>query len=134
MPDMRQMHPDLVGPSGLQPAGEKARHRLAMGPGETLQHLPMRYRLTPAWPHRPLVADMRVAIQRGINRAFRPVRRTPDESQIAAPQTAPSESGNRFCVRARFISFSERAFRAADRCPVSLKARVTVTAVVGELL
>ena len=33
MADMGQMHPDLVGAAGFQPAGEQARDRLAVGAG-----------------------------------------------------------------------------------------------------
>ena len=41
VPDMREMHADLVGAAGLQRARQQAGHRLAVGAGETLQHLPM---------------------------------------------------------------------------------------------
>ena len=45
MADMGQMHPDLVGAAGLQPAGEQARDRLSVGSGVGFQQLPVGDRL-----------------------------------------------------------------------------------------
>src|SRR5438132_862023 len=45
MTNMGQMHPDLMGPAGLEPAGEKAGDRLAVASGKRLLDLPMRDRL-----------------------------------------------------------------------------------------
>ena len=52
MADMGEMHPDLVGAAGLQPAGEQARDRLAVGSGVDFQPLPVgdRPRARPAAP------------------------------------------------------------------------------------
>ncbi len=89
MADMGQMDADLVGAAGFQPAGEQARHRLAVGAGIALQHLPM--------GDRPRGRPSRTAI---LSRAcgwrpsgastvpLRPVRHAPDEGEIAALQRA----------------------------------------------
>src|SRR5713226_4365342 len=114
---------DLMGAAGLQGAGEQAGDRLAVAAGKAFQQLPMGDRIAAAGAHGALVAGVRMAVERGVDATFRAVRRAPDEGEIASPQTASSKSGNRFCVRTRFVLNSERAFRAADRCPLSLKAR-----------
>ena len=88
MPDVRKMHADLVGAAGFQRAGEQARHRLAVGAGKTLQQLPMGDRVAPAFAHRALVARMRVAFERGVDDAARPVGHAPDEGKVAALQWA----------------------------------------------
>src|SRR5690349_7445294 len=67
--DMRQMHTDLVGPAGLETAGKEARDRLAVDAGVSLQRLPMGDRFPSAFPDGPLVARMRVAVDRGIDGA-----------------------------------------------------------------
>src|SRR5262249_55400043 len=41
MPDRRQVHPDLVGAPGLQPAFDEARHELAVDAPVALPYLPV---------------------------------------------------------------------------------------------
>ena len=88
MPNMGEMHPDLMGPAGLQSAGQEARDRLAVRAGVGFQPLPMGDGLASALAHRLLVARLGVAIDRRVDRAFRAVRRAPDESEVAAPHLA----------------------------------------------
>src|SRR5664280_481143 len=103
MPDMGEMHPDLVGAAGLQRAGQQAGDRLAVGPGIALQYLPMGHRFAAARAHGALVARLRMAVERSVDGAFRTVGRAPDQGEIAALKTASSKSGYRFCVRTPFI-------------------------------
>src|SRR6476620_8556321 len=89
MPQMRQMHADLVGAPGLQGAGEQAGARgLGAGRGETLKHLPMGDGRTPVAADRLFVTRLRVAAERSVNRAFRLSRCAPDDCEIAAPERA----------------------------------------------
>ncbi len=85
---MGKMHADLVRAAGFQRAGEQARHRLAVAAGEMLQHLPMRHRFASVLAHGALVARMRMAVERGVDNAFRLGRRAPDEGEIAARERA----------------------------------------------
>ena len=82
--DMGQMHPDLVGAAGFQGAGEQAGDRLAVAGRQSFQHLPMGDGRAAAFAHGALVAGMRMAVERGVDGAFRPVGRAPDEGEIAA--------------------------------------------------
>src|SRR5215472_8338668 len=102
MSDRAQMDPDLMGPAGFEPAGQEARHRIGpmflLGMGArrllgaiALQHLPECYGLAPALAHRHTVARPRIAVDRAIDPAVRPVGRAPSKSEIAAlerPATA----------------------------------------------
>src|SRR5688572_20443208 len=83
---MGQVDPDLVGAAGLQPAGQQARYRLAVGAYEALQHLPMGDSLPAALPDRHLVPGMGVAVDRLLDGAPGPVGRPPDEGEVAAFQ------------------------------------------------
>src|SRR5664279_1992040 len=88
MADMGQVDTDLVGAAGFQRAGQEARDRLAIAPVEGLQKLPMSDGLAAALAHRPLLAVMRIAVERGFDGALRPVGRAPDESKVAAAHRA----------------------------------------------
>ena len=86
MADGGEVHPDLVGAAGFEPAGEQAGDRRAVGAGIALEHLPMGDGFAAALAHRHLVAGARVAVDRLVDGAARPVGRAPDEGQIAAAQ------------------------------------------------
>src|SRR5262249_34198922 len=86
MPDRGEVDADLVGAPGLEPAGEKARHRRAIAAAVAFEHLPMGDRWAPACAHRHLVADAGMAADRLVDGAARPLRYAPDERQIAAAQ------------------------------------------------
>src|SRR3954471_23702121 len=59
VPDMGQMHPDLVGAAGFQLAGEQRGNRLAVPAIKRLRDLPMRHGLSAALAHRHLLPRMR---------------------------------------------------------------------------
>src|SRR4051794_13298699 len=107
MADMGHMHPDLMGPAGLQAAlqkacngltcnsfpcggvvsGDFATERLAANPFAALpaiafQHQPLRHRLTAPLAHRHLVARMGMAVDWPVDRAARLVGCAPDNGQI----------------------------------------------------
>src|SRR6187551_2100706 len=89
MPQMRQMHADLMGASGLQGAGEQAGDRgPGAGRGETFEHLPMGDGRTPVAADRLLVARLRVAAEWSVDGAFRLSGCAPDDCDIAAPERA----------------------------------------------
>jgi len=69
--EMRQMHPDLVGAAGLQPAFDQARRWLAVPALETLQHLPVGDRLAAIRPHRDAIAALRMAVERRVHALYR---------------------------------------------------------------
>ena len=100
MADRGEMDADLVGAAGLQPAGREARDRLAVGAEVAFEHLPMGDRLAAALAHRHLVARARVAVDRLVDGAARPVRHAPDEGQIAALAAARCGRGRRTGRRA----------------------------------
>ncbi len=81
---MGKMNANLVRPAGLQPAGEEARHRLAVGADVALDHLPVRHRFAAALADGALLARMRVAVEWGVDGAARTLGRTPDQRQIVA--------------------------------------------------
>src|SRR5215470_14980560 len=81
VPDMGQMHPDLVGSSSLQLTGVKARDRLPVGAMKTFQRLPVGDGRTPTLAYRLLFPDVGVAPDRGFDRALRAVRYPPDEGE-----------------------------------------------------
>jgi hypothetical protein len=97
MADRGQMHPNLVGAAGFQPAGQEARHRRfglfrVPGPADTpgpglariaLQHLPMGDGLAPALAHRHALAGLGVTVDRLVDGAVGAVGRPPDEGEIA---------------------------------------------------
>ena len=88
--DMGQMDADLVGAAGLQPACDQARDRLAVGcPGKRSSTCQWVMACAAAGAHRHLVAGVRMAAERRVDRAFRrgPARprRTPDSRARAAP-------------------------------------------------
>src|SRR5690349_12811973 len=72
MADMRQVHADLMGAAGLEAASKEAGNRFAVGAGVTLQYFPMRNRLPSTFANGPLVARMRMTVDRRIDGAFRP--------------------------------------------------------------
>src|SRR6188474_3265645 len=79
MAQMRQMHADLVGASGLQGAGEQAGDRgLRTGRGEAFEHLPMGDRRTPVAADCLPVARLRMTAERGVDCAFWLSGRAPD--------------------------------------------------------
>src|ERR1043166_6919811 len=80
--DMGQMHPDLVGPPGLEPAGEQRSHRLAVAAVEDLAHLPMGDRLAAALAHRHLLARKGMAVDRRVDGAALAVGYAPDKGEI----------------------------------------------------
>src|SRR5581483_5707294 len=88
VPDMGEVHPDLVRASGLQSAGKEARDSLAVGPGIALQHLPMGDGCAAALAHRAFFPRMRVPVERRVDRPARALRRVPDEGEVAALQHA----------------------------------------------
>ena len=81
---MGEMDPDLVSASCFQGAREEACHRLTVGPSKALQDLPMGDSWPAAPAHRLFVTGVGVAPKWGVDCALRTVRRTPDQSQIAA--------------------------------------------------
>src|SRR5512136_2485556 len=84
VPDMSQMHPDLVSTSRFQCAGQKARDRLAVGTRKTLKHVPISDGRPATIAHRLLVACMGVAAERRIDCALGAIRCAPDQSEVAA--------------------------------------------------
>src|SRR5437764_14339405 len=81
MANVSEMRPDLMGPAGFQPAGEKARDRLAVDTGVFLHDLPMGYGFAAALPDGLLVACLGMAVDRRIDRTFGATGNTPDERQ-----------------------------------------------------
>src|SRR3954468_6936635 len=90
MPDMGQMHPDLMRPPGLQPAGGQGGDRFAVVSVVFLKQFPVCNGLTPILPDSLLVACVGVAAERRLDGPLRPVRRAPDESQVLAFEVAGS--------------------------------------------
>src|SRR5262245_47002270 len=86
MADRGKVDPDLVGAAGLEPAGEQARYRCAVRAGVAFEHLPMGERRAAVRPYRHFVAGVRVTADRPVDRAPRPLRRPPDEGEVAATQ------------------------------------------------
>src|SRR4029077_6952150 len=84
VPDMGEMHPDLVGATRFQGTRDQARDRLSVSPEKTLQHLPVSDGRAPGLAHRLLVACVGMAADGCINGALRAIRCTPDQSEIAA--------------------------------------------------
>src|SRR5882672_8649666 len=84
--DRGEVNTDLMGAPGLEPAGQQAGHRRAVGSLISLDELPMRYRLAAAFTHRHLVAGTGAAVDRLVDGAARPVGRTPDECHIGPSQ------------------------------------------------
>src|SRR6478752_6197402 len=70
VPDMGEVHPDLVGAAGFQSAGQQAGDRLAVGAGELLEQLPMRDSGPSVWTHRLPVARVLMAAEWGVDRAL----------------------------------------------------------------
>ena len=81
--DVGEVDSDLVGAAGFQPAGEQAGDRLAVEAVVFLQEFPMGYRVAAARAHGLLVARLRVAVERRIDRAARAIRHAPDEARYA---------------------------------------------------
>src|SRR6185436_17758286 len=89
MAQVGKMHADLVRASGLQGAGEQAGDRgLGAGQYEAFEHLPVGDSRAPVGADRLLVARLRVAAERSVDRTFRLSGYTPDECEIAAPERA----------------------------------------------
>ncbi|MHC2247105.1 hypothetical protein ACVJH7_006412 [Bradyrhizobium elkanii] len=84
MAEMGEVHPDLMGPPGLEPAREQGGDRLAVAAGKAREHFEMGDRLAAALAHRHLLAGVRVAVDRRVDRAVGPVRDAPDERHVAA--------------------------------------------------
>src|SRR5262245_61548686 len=89
VPQMGEVHANLVGAPGFQGAGEQAGDvGRSAGRSETFGHLPMSDGRAAAGADRLFVAGLRMAAKRRVDRAFRPAGRTPDESEITAPEGA----------------------------------------------
>src|SRR5215472_4488814 len=86
MPDRGEVDADLMRAPGFEPAGDEARHRRAIAAAVAFEHLPMGDRRPPAGAHRHLVADARMAADRLVDGAARPLRCAPYERQVPAPQ------------------------------------------------
>src|SRR6202050_4883456 len=105
MANRGQMHANLVSSAGFQPAPKKACRRFgrlgpaALGPlglvalaafgrfrlaGVALQHLPVGHGLAATGADRHPVAGLRIAVDRHLDHPMGPLRRTPDEGQVAA--------------------------------------------------
>src|SRR5215470_6835679 len=83
--DMGEVDADLVGPAGLQFAGEQARDRLAVGSRKSLKLLPVGYGLAAICPHCHLVAGVGMAAERLVDGAAGAVRGAPYKGEIATP-------------------------------------------------
>src|SRR5262245_32738338 len=86
MPDRGEVDADLMRAPGLESAGDEARHRRAVAAAIAFEHLPMGDRRAPAGAHRHLVAHARMAADRLVDGAARPLGHAPHEPQIAAAQ------------------------------------------------
>src|SRR5262249_39404392 len=86
MSDRGEVDAGLVVAPGLEPAADQARDGRAVVAAVALEHLPTGDRRAPARAHRHLVAGAGVAADRLVDGAARPLRRAPDERQIAAAQ------------------------------------------------
>src|SRR3982074_1259216 len=73
MADRGEMDANLVGSAGFQPAGQKARDRLAIGALIPFKDFPMGDRLPATLAHGHLVTGARVAVDRLVDGAARPV-------------------------------------------------------------
>ncbi|MBA7467948.1 hypothetical protein ES707_03187 [subsurface metagenome] len=85
---MGKVHSYLVGAPGLELAGQKRGHRLAVAPIEHLFNLPVRDRLAAALAHRHLFPRKRMPVDRRIDGAALAVRYAPDKGEIAAAHLA----------------------------------------------
>src|SRR5689334_7939361 len=88
MASMGEVDPDLMGPAGLELAGQEARHRLSVLAVESFPHLIMGHGLAAALAHGHLLAGLRMPVDRRIDRAAMTVRDAPGEGEIAAPHLA----------------------------------------------
>src|SRR5581483_10890643 len=84
MADVGEMNPDLMRPPGLELERHERGDRLAILTVESLPHFIMGHRLASTLPHCHLLAGMRVAVERRIDAAARPVGHTPGKGEIAA--------------------------------------------------
>ena len=82
VPDMRQVHADLVGTPRFEGAGEEAGQRLSVWSRKTLQYLPVGNRLPTVPTNGLLVAGMGVAPEWGIDRTLWTIGCAPDESKV----------------------------------------------------
>src|SRR5882724_1349799 len=64
MADMGEMHPDLMGPPGIEPAGEEAGDRPAVASRKCFPDLPMGDRLAAALAHRHFFPGVGVPVDR----------------------------------------------------------------------
>src|SRR6516162_8101564 len=108
------MHADLMGAAGFEPARQQTRHRRAQAahfgsadigfsPAVALEHLPMGDRLPAALADGHAVAGDFVPVDRPVDRAARPLRRTPDESQVAALEWPAIAAMARKLIRQAFM-------------------------------
>src|SRR5258708_6269296 len=88
MADMSQMDPDLMGAAGLELAGEETGDRLAIAAVKGLAHFIMGDRSAAAVSHRHLLPGVRMAVDRGVDRAAGAARHAPGKGEIAAPHLA----------------------------------------------
>ncbi len=90
-----------------------------------LQHLPMGDGLAAALAHRHAVAGLRMAVDRPVDGAVRPLRRAPDEGQIAALERLAARGRDRRIARP--APRWARSFFATTMSPVvSLSSRCTM--------
>src|ERR1700738_5261285 len=86
--DGGEMDADLVGSSGLEPAGEQARDRRSTNPGVAFEHLPVGHGGPSSLTHGHLFAGVRMASHRLVDGAARPPGCAPDKGEVAAPQSS----------------------------------------------
>src|SRR5437660_242503 len=67
MADMSEVDPDLVGPAGLELAGQQRGDRLAVLTAESFSHFIMRDGLAAALAHRHLLTRMGMTIDRSVD-------------------------------------------------------------------
>src|SRR5262245_55879386 len=84
VPDGGEVDADLMRATGLEPAGDEARHGRAVAPEIPFEHLPMRHCRAAAGARGHLLAHARMPGDRLIDGAARSLRRAPDEGEITA--------------------------------------------------
>src|SRR5262245_47592551 len=88
MPDLRQMHPNLVRAPGRKPAFKKTRNGLSFGTVINRARPVAGDRAPPARAHGHLHARARIAADRLIDLGIARMRNAPDEGEIAAFEPA----------------------------------------------
>lgn len=96
---MGEMDPDLMGAASFEPASKQSGNRLAVPAVERVPDLPVGNGLAAARAHGHLLARMRVAIDRSVDRALPAVWRAPDKGQIASLQCAGASVVGELCAQ-----------------------------------